>query len=150
MVRIRVQTCFIFRSGPTNAVRQACVWKVTGTISRRVFLEMSVSEKINHRWIEGLQALFKTVQTRQWEFNGTKEDVVRPLSAAPLQLIIVWPVNVKPIGAKWVKYYWSSPPWVSLALRLYQMQLIGNIFSLWSWEMCLSEVTFLLRFSDSL
>lgn len=50
---------------------------------------------------------------------------------------------------KWVKCYWSCPPWVSLALTLYQMELIGNIFSLWSWEMCLSGVTFLPWFSDS-
>lgn len=51
---------------------------------------------------------------------------------------------------KRVKCYWSCPLWVSLALQIYQMKLIGNTLSLWSWETCLSGVTFLPRFSDSL
>lgn len=42
------------------------------------------------------------------------------------------------------------PAWVSLALQVYQMKLIGNTLALWFWETCLSGVTFLLRFPDSL
>lgn len=42
------------------------------------------------------------------------------------------------------------PAWVSRALQIYQMKLIGNTLGPRSWETCLSGVTFLLRFPDSL
>lgn len=109
------------------------------------------SRKINRNWIASDEPYLKHHRhDSESSTTPTKEDVVGQLSAAPQWLITARPVNVKPHMTKWVKRYWSCPLWVSLALTIYQMELIGNTFSLWPWEMCLSGVTFLLRCSDSL
>ena len=101
-------------------------------------------------WSKSKGAVFNVLQTWHESFaTPIKEDVVVQLSAAPEWLIRLG-LSMSNPNHKKSQVLLIMPAWVSLALQIYQMKLIGNTLRLCSWETCLSGVTFLLRFPDSM